>query len=89
MQARAALVGDLVWTNDLVEMPGDFPKTAWAASLSMVLDDVGEGTEKMAPALADWCATRPDPARAARTLAKLVVYTADDPVEALTSFVTA
>ncbi len=86
--ARAALVNDLVWTEDAVEMGGGLPKTAWAASLTAVLDDVGEGAAAMGPALADWCSRKKDPPESARSLAALAVYAADDPVEVLTSFVT-
>jgi hypothetical protein len=75
---RDALVDDLTWT-----------KERWADSLGVVLDDVGEGAREMTPDLVRWCLSKKDPVEAAKRLARLAVYTADDPVETLTTFVSA
>lgn len=72
--ARAAVMRELVWTNDEVDLGGSIPGTAWAASLGVVLSDVlGERVTVILGPLARWCAAQPRPELCAQMLAHLAI----------------
>lgn len=78
LRAREALVAEKVWTE-----------TGWPVSLAEVLEDVGEGAAGLVPSLAVWCKDKKDPAEEARRLARIAVWSAEDPVQTLTAYVRA
>lgn len=75
---RAAVVRELMWQNDVVEVAGD-EHPLWVVSLGVVLTDaVGiEGTRALLGPLRAWCRDRRNPAESARMLAQIAVYAGD------------
>lgn len=72
---RAAVVRELAWTGDAVDLGESLPGKAWAASLAVVLSDIlGERTCIVLGPLTHWCEVQPEPARAAVQLAQVAIY---------------
>lgn len=92
LQERVSMLEFLAFSDDKVEVEGTPPQTAWAVSLSLVIDDVLGGDVvcgTITPKLVEWCSHREKPEHGALALSTLAVFAASskgEVIDALTAF---